>query len=172
MLRARNRLVNLVDDSLKLVDEDVFRLDQDFDFIATSRQILILRPSGFEYIAGVEQAAADAAIDGTHEIERALRFVDFSDLAGFVGTHKRAARLIGSIRMRDDLARTSFEKLKRSCRKNGIAFTVVDRKIKPVGGSEMDFLELLDRRRYGVDLAGEQELYVAPNRRIVPRRDS
>jgi hypothetical protein len=72
VLRARNRLVSLVDDSLKLVDEDVFRLDQEFDFIVTSRQVLILRPSSFGYIAGIEQAAADAAIDGTREIERTL----------------------------------------------------------------------------------------------------
>jgi hypothetical protein len=72
--------------------------------------------------------------------------------------------------VRDDLAGTSFEKLKRSCRKNGIAFTVENGKIKPEDGSEIDFLELLDRRRYGVDLAGEQELYVAPNRRAVVRR--
>jgi hypothetical protein len=161
--------VSLVDDSLKLVDEDVFRLDQEFDFIVTSRQVLILRPSSFGYIAGIEQAAADAAIDGTREIERTLGFVDFSDLAGFVGAHKRAARFIGSIRMRDDLRRTDVNKLRRRCRENGINFTIVRGKIKPAEGSEFDFLELLDRRRYHVDLIGEEELYMPPNRRAVPR---
>jgi hypothetical protein len=132
--------------------------------------VLILRPSGFEYIAGVEQAAADAAIEGTREIGRALRCVDFSDLADFVATHRRAARLVGSIRARDDLRRTEVDKLKRRCRENGIDFTTVRGKIKPAEGSELDFLELLDRRRYQVDLVGEEELYIAPNRRVISRR--
>jgi hypothetical protein len=167
ILKARNRLVSLVDDSLKLVDEDIFRLDQDFDFVVTAKAVLILRPSGFEYVAGVEQAASDAAVETAQKIEKTLGFVDFSGVAQFVATHRRAARLIGSIRMRNDLSRTSAERVKRRCRENGIGFTMVKGKIQPDEGAEMEFLELLDRRRYHVDLAGEEELYVAPNRRPV-----
>jgi Domain of unknown function (DUF4868) len=166
-VRARNRLVSMIDDTLTLIDRDVFKLDLDFDYLISETDVLILRPSGFEYTAAVEGAVsehADEMIDGLND---SVASVDFDSLRDYVATHRRAARLIASLHARADITQTSAKLLKRGCKANQIAFTVTDDgRISPDEGNEMAFLEYLDRRRYPYNLVeGEQEYYVASSRR-------
>jgi hypothetical protein len=50
-LSGQNRLIRWLDDSLKTIDFNIFRLDRVFDFILTSDKIFILHPASFEFIA-------------------------------------------------------------------------------------------------------------------------
>src|SRR2546426_481228 len=45
----KSRLLRLVTDSLKLVEDHIFKLDRDFDLLIDSANVHILRPSGFEF---------------------------------------------------------------------------------------------------------------------------
>ena len=171
VVKARNRLISLVDDTLKLVADDVFKLDNDFDYLVFHDKTWILRPTGFEYTAALEEAISAQAAAITEELSKSVPCVDFARLIEFVGGHKRAARLISSLRTRSDLHLTSIKMLKKGCKSNGIEFETKGGKVYPKEGSEMAFLELLDRRRYTVELIEEQEeFYVAPNRRNVASR--
>lgn len=165
-VRARNRLVSIIDDTLTLIDRDVFKLDQDFDYLVSETDVLILRPSGFEYTADVESAMTDHAAEILGDLHATLRFVDFSALKDFVESHKRAARLVASLHARADLNQTSRKLLKEGCRANQIDIKTTSGRISPEKGNELAFLEFLDRRRYPCELiAGEPEYYVAASRR-------
>jgi hypothetical protein len=165
VLKARNRLISLIDDTLQLVGDDVFKLDNDFDYLVFDNKVCIYRPTGFEFTAGIENEIAAKALEMTAEVAKSISCVDFTDLSKYVSKHRRAARLIASLRARDDLHLTSPAKLKKGCKQNGIEFTVSKGKIIPADGQELAFLELLDRRRYNVSLIEEQdEFYVAGSR--------
>jgi hypothetical protein len=166
IVRARNRLVSMIDDTLKLVERDVFRLDQDFDYLVSETDVLILRPSGFEYTAAVEGAMTEHAAEMLESLTNTVACVDFESLQDFVTTHRRAARLVASLHARADISQTSLSLLKRGCKANQIEFALSDGRLSPDEGSEMAFLEFLDRRRYPFNLVnGQQEYYVAASRR-------
>jgi len=166
IVRARNRLVSVIDDTLKLIDRNIFRLDQDFDYLVSETTVLILRPSGFEYTAAVESAISEHAGELLENLNDSVACVDFESLQVFVATHRRAARLVASLHARADIGRTSEKLLKGGCKTNKIEFTVVDGRVSPQEGSEMAFLEYLDRRRYPCSLIDQEpEYYVAASRR-------
>jgi hypothetical protein len=105
------------------------------------------------------------------ETAKRVTCIDFLYLKEFVSTHKRAAKLIASLRARPDLHLTSLTKLQEGCIENGIEIVYEGEKIRPAPGSELAFLEMLDRRRYTVDLVDNQEeLYIAANRRGVQQQ--
>lgn len=170
VIKARNRLISWIDDSLQIVKEDIFRLDQDFDYLIFHDQVWILHSTGFEYTASVDDAVTARTLQIVAEVAKSVPCVNFEALTDFVSKHRRAARLIASLRAREDIHLTSPKKLKRGCKSNGIKVVEANGQFTPEPGHEMAFLELLDRRRYVVELIDEEEeLYVAPNRRGLPR---
>ncbi len=60
---VKSRLIRLVTDSLKFVEDRVFKLDNDFDLLIDSKNLHILRPSGFEFVGHLQEAimAADSS---------------------------------------------------------------------------------------------------------------
>jgi len=168
ILRARNRLVRMIDDTLHVLDDQVFRLDLDFDYLVEADQVLIVRPVGFEYTAGVESFAEEAIGLNLDDLGRTLTFIDFEPLAPFVLSHKRAARLVAALRSRSDLEHISKSKLAKVCRDNGVIVRQRAGKLVPEVGHEEGFLQILDRRRYNITLvASTVERYEAQNRRAV-----
>lgn len=166
MLTARNRLVRMIDETLRVVDDPVFRLDLDFDYLVEEQQILILRPSGFEYTASIEAYVEQAVAANIEDLGRTLPFVDFASLEPFVRSHKRAARMVAALRSRADLGNISKSKLRRVCKDNGVVVQQKAGKLVPALGHEDSFLKILDRRRYTVSLIdNEDERYEAENRR-------
>jgi hypothetical protein len=166
IIRARNRLVSIMDDTLKLVDRDVFRLDQDFDYLVAEANVFILRAAGFAYTAAIGEAIAAHAVDLLHDLTATVNCVNFDALEHYVSKHPRAGRLVASLHARKDLSDISPKLLKRECRTNQIKFSVSAGKTEPNSGNEMAFLELLDRRRYAIELIhNEEEFYVASSRR-------
>lgn len=171
---VKKHLIRLVDDTLQLVEDDIFKLDNDFDFIVKGDTIYILRPSGFEFTAALDDAFQAQALRITQDVATRLSCVEFDDryMTRYITAHKKAVRLMASLRMRNDLHLTPLKKLVSGCKKNGILCAIVNGKLRPSAGFEMAFLEFLDRRRYNVALVPKQtEFYVAANRKGVQGQD-
>ena len=91
-------LIGLVSDSLRLVEDRVFKLDRDFDLLIDSNNIHILRPSAFEFIVDAQQAVRDAAPSNVAAIRQHLPFIEFENIEAYALTHTRAAQYLASIR--------------------------------------------------------------------------
>lgn len=166
LLKKRNFLIRAGgDDSLKSVEDKIFKLDKDFDIIIDADTAYILHPSNFEYLAGAKERILEKAEENTRELSNVLPFLAVDRLAAYVATRPRAARLVASLRSRDDLHLTSKELLSTLCRATGVELEDNDGFIEPSEKHEMEFLNVLDRRRYLVELIKETpEIYEAPSR--------
>ncbi len=164
----KSRLLRLVSDSLQLVEDRVFKLDNDFDLLADSANLHILRPSGFEFAGKLQQAILGAVPENIKEISKDLPFVDFSGIESFACKHPRAARYLASIRSLGEMKNIDKKALIRNCENTGVKVKESNGKIIVADGHEMGFLEVLDRRRYEVNLVHEKpERYLAPSRRKI-----
>lgn len=160
------KLIRFIDDTLQAIPDDVFKLDIDFDFIISRHNIEILHPTGFIFIANIDQEVQRRAMEATQALGRRVAFIDFDSIAPFVGTSKTAAKLIASIKSRDDLESTSQQKLIKICKDLGVNVRVIRGKIVPGAESMLDFLNILDRREYAVDVTTQRpEIYLAASRK-------
>jgi hypothetical protein len=162
----RKKLIHFIDDAIRLLPDDVFKLDQDFDFLIHDNQIFISHPSGFEFSADIERYVATCALESIKSVSKRISCVNFDQMKDFIKSHKRAMRLVAAIKSRDDLEKISSIKLKVFCAENKVPLTESKGKLWPVTGHELQFLMVLDRRRYTVTLIeNEPETYEAPSRK-------
>lgn len=165
---VKARLIRMIDETLKLLEDNIFKLDRDFDYLVTNQTIYILRASGFEFTADLEEYILKRAQEKTEELGKSISFIDFSSITQYVSTHKRSARLVASLSSRKDLDKISGRNLKNACKKQSVEILSENGKIKPAPGHEHAFLNLLDRRRYHVSLIDHvDEIYEASNRHSV-----
>lgn len=170
ILSAQNRLIRWADDSMRVLAENIFRLDMDFDFLISHDSIFILRPSGFEFISDVSSLAAEKAKAKALSLASILPFIDFIAIAEHASTHRRAARLVSAIAIRGDLGRIKKDKLADAARDNKVELEEVDGKLVPKSGSELGLLELLDHRRYTTSLTDDDpSAFVASSRQKISR---
>jgi len=168
VIKSRNRLVRLLDDTLKIVPDTIFKLDNDFDLFIDDKNIHILRPSGFEFVSKLQQAILDAVPSNTAIIRKEMPFVDIDELELYATTHPRAARYLAAIRGQERMKNIDRTSLKNLCKNNGVDIYESEGKIFIAQGHEIGFLEILDRRRYEIKLVkGKREKYRAPNRKAV-----
>jgi hypothetical protein len=165
---VKKRLVQFVTDALKLVEDNTFKLDEEFDFLVDRNRIHILHPSGFESIAELQGAIREAVPANVEIIQNDIPFVDFSNIAEYAASHTRAARHLASIRGQRETQNLSERLLHRACETHGVRMQRRVGRISILPGSEMDFLDILDRRMYALQLVeGSQERYRASSRRKV-----
>ncbi len=148
----KSRLIRVVTDALKLVEDDVFKLDNDFDVLIDGKNILMLRPNAFEFMGNLQSAVSAAAPANIKEIQRDLSFVDFSAVEDYAKRHPRAARYVASIRSQKETKNIDRQALKRLCKATGVSIEDVNGKISVEPANVIAFLEVLDRRRYRLDL--------------------
>lgn len=161
----RSRLIRFVTDALKLIEDRVFKLDSDFDLLMDSANVHILRPSGFEFAGKLQQAIVDAVPQNITAIQKDLAFVEFDAIAAYAAEHPRAARYIASIRGQGETKNIDKSALKKLCKSTSVEITEKKGKITVSAGHEMGFLEVLDRRRYELELVkGQPERFKAPSR--------
>jgi hypothetical protein len=162
----KKKMIQFLDDSLKMIDDRVFKLDEDFDYLVDSIQVYILRPSGLEFTAQLQDEIKKAVPANIKEIQKEMAFVDFSGISEYAQKHPRAARYLASIKSRGEAQNVDAEKLKSYCQKTGVAYVERDGKVVVEDKAVMGFLEVLDRRRYEVDLVvqEEPEIYRATGR--------
>lgn len=166
----KSRLVRFATDALRLVEGRVFKLDNDFDLVVDSTNVHILRPSGFEFAGKLQQAVLDAVPENIKAIRRDLPFVDFAGIEEYASTHPRAARYLASIRAQEEMKRIDKNALKVLCKNTGVDVTDANGRISVTVRNEMGFLEVLDRRRYEIELVkGQPERFKAASRRRIER---
>jgi len=164
----KKRLIRFVSDSLKLIDDHVFKLDSDFDLLVDSANVHILRPSGFEFAGKLQQAILEAVPENIKAIRKDLAFVEFDGIAAYAGKHPRAARYLASIRGQEEAKNIEKSLLKKLCKQTGVDIAESKGKVIVTDGHEMGFLEVLDRRRYEVSLVKEKpERYRAASRKKI-----
>jgi hypothetical protein len=165
VLRSRG-LMRFIDDTLQIIEETVFRLDRDFDLLIDEAMVHILRPSGFEFISQLQDAVLAAAPRNVKAVRKDLHFVDFAVIEEYAMKHPRAARYLASIvsqKATKDISRTA---LKALCKRTGVEIGASKGKITVDKSQVMGFLEVVDRRRYYLELVkGAPESFVAGSRR-------
>jgi hypothetical protein len=165
ILRSR-RLLRFIDDTLRIIEENVFRLDSDFDLLVDSDTVHVLRPSGFESVGQLQQAVLAAAPTNVEAVRKDLHFVDFTAIEEYVTEHPRAARYLASIVAQKATKDISKSALKALCKRTGVDVGESKGKITVDKSQVMGFLEVVDRRRYHLELVpGTPERFVAGSRR-------
>lgn len=165
VLKSKNRLIRMLDDTLKIIEDTVFRLDNDFDLLVDSANVHILRPSGFEFAGKLQHAILDAVPENIKAIRKDLTFVDFDGIEAYAAKHPRAARYLASIRGQAETKNIDKRLLKKTCKQTGVEVSESKGKVSVSAGHEMGFLEVLDRRRYELELVkGEPERFKAASR--------
>ena len=163
----KSRLVRIVGDSLMIVEDEIFKLDNDFDILVDSMRTHIWRPSAFEFIGGLKQAVLDAVPGNVAVIRQRVPFVDFEGIITYASTHSRAARYLASIRAQN-LAGIERQALVALCENTSVEVEEVDGVLRVEDRQIMGFLEVLDRRRYEVELVpGTPERFRAASRRQI-----
>lgn len=167
ILKNRNRLLHFAADALRMVDDDIFKLDHDFDILIDDATVHILRPNSFVALGKLKEAILAAVPENIQAIQRDLRFVEFEKIQEYAASRARAAAYLASIRQQRirDIPRAG---LVRYCHENGVNVEVHGRNIHVPEEQIMDFLRVLDRRRYTVSLVpGQVERYEAASRKEV-----
>lgn len=161
----KSRLIRLVTDALRIVEDRLFKLDSDFDLLIDSDNVHILRPSAFEFAGRLQDALLAAVPQNINAVQRDIPFVDFSSIETYAAKHPRAARYLASIRSLKETKSIDRQALKRCCADAGIEIKTIKGKLVVQDGQEIDFLEVLDRRRYTLELVkGLPERFKAASR--------
>ena len=160
-------LLRINRDTLELVEDDVFKLDNDFDLLLDSQYTHILRPAAFESLAKLRQAILDAVPTNIASLARHLDFIDVGGIETYASTHPRAARYLASIRTQN-VAGITRQSLGNLCRRTGVQIDERNGLVAVSDGHVMGFLEVLDRRRYEVELVvNTPEQFRATSRRRI-----
>ena len=161
----KNRLLQFATDALKIVEDKVFKLDTDFDLLVDTKGLSILRPSGFEFVGELKEAIQAAAPANIKLIQIDLPFVDFSGIETYATSHPRAARYLASIRAQKEAKDIDKTSLKKLCADTGVKVREEKGKLIVEDGFVIDFLGVLDRRLYQVELVkGSPESFRAASR--------
>ena len=148
-LNKQNRIVSLLGtDVLQIVDEPIFQLNVDFDVLVDSDTVHIIHPKSFKLLGQIAEAIAEAIPRNIQAIQSQVGYVDWSTIGEYATTHSRAANLLASIRTNgygDNLDRAALES---ECETGGISLTDVAGRLVVPDGQIIDFLEVVDRRRY------------------------
>ncbi len=164
----KRRLVRIFTDSLKLVEEKIFTLDKDFDILADDVNIHILHPTSFEFIARIQDEILNAVPQIVASLKKDIPYVDFGEIEEYAKSHTRIARYLASIRAQKETRNIDKQALKKVCKSTGVEVNV-DKGILVVNADHlMGFLEVLDRRRYKIELIkGVPERFRAPSRKKI-----
>ncbi|MEZ4503635.1 MAG: DUF4868 domain-containing protein [Dehalococcoidia bacterium] len=151
---VKSRLIRVVTDALTLVEDRVFKLDNDFDLLIDGQTVHILRPAGFEFAGKLQEEILKAAPGNAAALQLDLPYVDFESIHNYAGKHPRAARYLASIRGQKT-KNISQEALVDLCVATGVGVQIDGDRLIIDGGQELAFLEVLDRRRYQVNLVSD-----------------
>ena len=164
------KLIRVLDDTMQLLEDTVFRLDKDFDLIIDSNLIHILRPNSFAFLGQLTQAVLDAVPRNVAEIQSKLPFVDFGPIQEYAASRPRAARYLASIRTQNLLG-IDPEALRYLCEETEVEVEDLGDSLSVQGRHVMGLLEVLDRRRY-VDALDPtlRESYRAASRQKLRKR--
>lgn len=152
-LGARNKLMRLGgDDTLKMIEDDVLKLDREFDAIITDAHVYMLKVRSVEYLANIVEHVAGAAAHKVQQIHDTVAFLDFSRIQADIAKHPKMARMAASIAARNDLEQIRQDRVEESAAHHGLVLKNVDGRLQCRRQDEAKLLEILDARRYQLDL--------------------
>jgi len=166
----KNRFIiwRVVTDALSLVEDKIFKLDNDFDLLIDASHIHIFRPNAFEFVGKLQEAILAAVPENIRLIQDDLPFVSFSTVQDYAIKHPRAARYLASIRSQSQTSNVDKLALTELCISTGVDIDEVDGMIVIQDGYVLGFLEVLDRRRYEVRLVrNSAEIFKATARQKI-----
>jgi hypothetical protein len=164
----KKRLIRFSTDAMKIIEDNVFKLDNDFDLLIDSTKIHILRPSGFEFVGELRDAVLASVQQNINAIRPNLSFVDFAGIESYASTHSRAARYLASIKSQRETENIDKNALLDLCNRTGVEVNDTNGTVTVEDLHVMGFLEVLDRRRYEINLVTESpEQYRAASRQKI-----
>lgn len=153
-LKAKNRLVRMVNDTLSIIEDIVFKLDNEFDLLITDAHVYILNDSKMQQLADITSRVAATAKDKIQAIEDAITFLDLSRIKEKIEKHPRVARYAASIAQNPLIANFQRAKIEALAQQHDIVFKELETgKLQCRVQDEARLMELLDARRYHLDLA-------------------
>ena len=167
---CKKKLVHWIDNTLRLVPDTIFKLDEDFDLIVDSQAVHVLRPRSLEALGDLKKSILRAVPEHIATIGEEMPYVAFESVRSYAETRIRAARYLTSIRQHN-LRDIDVNALEELCVSTGVRVEKVNGRLSVPEEEVMGFLEVLDRRRYGVELVRESpEFYRAASREKVGRK--
>ena len=162
------RMMRVVDDSLQMVNQPIFQLNDDFDVIVDDEAVHILHPSGFRALAQVEEAVRNAVGRNIASISNNIPYIEWSPVQEYAETHPRAAGLLSSIRTHRFAENIDQGLLLALCRGTRVGTSFVNGSVVVTSKDIMGFLEVLDRRRYEIGLvrAAPEQFRAASRQRL------
>ena len=161
-------LAQLTGDGLELYQGKMFKLDNDFDIIVDSEHVHVWRPNSFESVGRLKQDILDAVPNNIEAIEDAIDYIDFGAIHIYARERIMAARYLASIRAQVSEGPISKDALVSLCSYTNVAIEERNGKIFVAKENVMSFLEVLDRRRYGIELVeGQREQFRASSRQRI-----
>ena len=150
---------------LDLFQQKQFVLDRDFDILIDSASVHIWRPSSFESVGRLQKEILASVAENISAIRQDIDFVDFKPIEAYASSHIMAARYLASIRAQNTQGPISKSALVRLCEITGVMIEDDDGKLVVAPEHFMGFLEVLDRRRYEIELVeGNPERFRATSR--------
>ena len=159
-----SRMLSFLGDELIMSNDNLFRLDNDFDVLVDDEQVCILRVKAFEDIGALQDAIRKAAAQNLEAFGNMLPFVNISaaDPQSFNITKSRKLAAVNQ-----KLDGITFDSLRKVCDDNGVPYLAKGSRLRFDEGSVDDLLDLLDRRLFNDELVpGELVRYRAGSRRI------
>ena len=158
-------MVQLVNNTLRTVDEPILQLNSDWDILIDSDYVHIVNTASFMALGDVDEALRDAIPRNIGIIRNSLGYVDWTNIEEYATDHPRAAGLLASIQSRgyaDNLNRSALVEL---CDSTGVMVEESGGMVSVVDRDILGFLEVIDRRRYPIELVPSQpEQYRASSR--------
>ncbi|SMH45423.1 Kiwa anti-phage protein KwaB-like domain-containing protein [Mesorhizobium australicum] len=153
-VKAKNRLVRMTNDTLSIIEDTVFKLDNEFDLLITDAHVYILNDSKMQQLADIISLVAATAKDKVQTIEDTITFLDLSRIKEKIEKHPRVARYAASIAQNPLIANFQRAKVESLAQQHGIVFKELETgKLQCRVQDEAKLMELLDARRYHLDLA-------------------
>ena len=162
------RMINFLDDTLKMATDPMFQLNDDFDVIVDSEVVHILHPAGFRALGQVDEALKESVGRNITAISSGMPFADWAQVEEYAQERPRAAALLASVRTNRYFEGVERTLLVNLCRSTGVEVTESNGQIVVPNASILGFLEVLDRRRYEIKVvANSAEQYKAASRRKI-----
>ena len=169
ILRQTNRFLIWQQNELRLLGDDMFRLDHEFDLLIDDEAVHILHPKGFEQLGSLQQLLRDAAAENIELMNNRLPFViwawDDPDFRMPIGLARKLAAL-----RNENLEGLTADALQQLCQSTNVPFQQL-----PDGMLEFDqvdvegLLDTLSRRRARIEvIPGIPELFTFSGKRQLP----
>lgn len=169
-LAQKGNLLSMSANVLDIIDDNIFKLDSSFDILVDDEHVHIWRANSFEAIGQLRENILASVGDNVDIIKEHMDFVDFGPIGQFASQHINGARYLASIRSQLTPDRINKISLIKLCNDTGVRVSEQDGLIIVEPNHIIGFLEVLDRRRYGIELVdGKLEQFRASSRQRLNR---